>query len=175
MTDPADRRTFLKVIGGACGAAAAGAVGVPAIGAAIAPTFERTVVGAEGFVALIDAAALPADGTPMAVPVVIQAPRDAWAVMPPTEVGAVFLRKNEDGTVAAFSTICPHLGCQVDLKADTRRFFCPCHDSAFAFDGEVLGGPSPRPLDALEVRIAEGKVEVRYERFKTGTAAKVKV
>jgi Rieske Fe-S protein len=74
-----------------------------------------------------------------------------------------------------YSTICPHLGCAVDYKADQKRFGCPCHDSLFKLDGKVESGPSPRPLDILESRVVDGKVEVRYQRFKTGVPEKKQV
>ncbi|MCC7381354.1 MAG: ubiquinol-cytochrome c reductase iron-sulfur subunit [Deltaproteobacteria bacterium] len=167
--DPKDegRRAFLKVATGACGTAAAAAIGVPVVGAVLAPAFEETVIGASGFVTLVPVESLPADGTPMAIAVVIQSPRDAWAALPPTEVGTVFLARRATGVVA-YSTICPHLGCQVDLKPELQRFQCPCHDSVFSLEGKVVSGPSPRALDELETRVVEGKIQVRYVRFKTG-------
>jgi menaquinol-cytochrome c reductase iron-sulfur subunit len=75
--------------------------------------------------------------------------------------------------VHAFSTVCPHLGCGVDFNADKRAFACPCHESAFALDGRVESGPSPRGLDRLEARVVEGRVEVKYQRFRQGTQDKV--
>jgi menaquinol-cytochrome c reductase iron-sulfur subunit len=72
--------------------------------------------------------------------------------------------------VTAFSSVCPHLGCGVDVARD--GFACPCHGSAFDLEGHVRGGPAPRGLDPLEVRITEGDeraVLVRYRRFAIGT------
>ena len=39
------------------------------------------------------------------------------------------------------------------LLKDQKRFGCPCHDSAFAEDGERIGGPAPRGMDPLETRV----------------------
>src|SRR5215216_7276691 len=55
---------------------------------------------------------------------------------------------------AAFSKLCTHQQCEIDIKSD--RYECPCHGSQFAFDGHVLRGPniaSPpiTPLRALNV------------------------
>lgn len=169
------RRTFLKLVGGACGTAAAAAVGLPVVATVVAPTFDETISGSGGFVPVVNADALPLDGTPIVASVIVQEPIDAWVKMPPTEVGSIFIRRDEAGEVVAYSTICPHLGCQVDLDRSARRMICPCHDSAFSLDGQVTGGPSPRALDRLETRVAGGKVEVRYVRFKTGTHDKIPV
>ena len=167
-----DRRTVLKVIGSVVGAGAAALVGVPAIGVLVHPISSDTVRGATGFVPVADAGAIPEDGTPRKVAVVVQEPRDAWNKLPPTEVGAIYLRK-QGGAVVAYSTVCPHLGCGIDLSADKSTFTCPCHESAFGLDGSVSGGPSPRPLDTLETRLRDGRVEVRYTTFKSGTPEKV--
>lgn len=171
-----DRRTVLKILSGVLGTGCAAVVGVPVLGALTAPAVRITVRGAKGFVPVLDLLALPEDGTPVGVPVVVEAPEDAWSKLPPTEIGAVYLRKApEDGRIQAFSTVCPHLGCRVDYQASKRQFICPCHDSAFDLDGRVESGPSPRGMDDLATRVVDGKVEVEFLRFRTGTPRKVEV
>jgi cytochrome b6-f complex iron-sulfur subunit len=65
----------------------------------------------------------------------------------------------EGNKVAAISTTCTHLGCIVGL-ADTG-FACPCHGSRFDQDGNVTGGPAPRPLPWYKVSLApNGELEV---------------
>src|SRR5512147_1086721 len=61
--------------------------------------------------------------------------------------------------VAAISNTCTHLGCVV---ATTEvGFDCPCHGSRFDPDGDVLGGPAPRPLAWHKVSLSpSGEVEV---------------
>src|SRR5689334_17166076 len=167
-----DRRTLLKVLSGVLGGGAAAAVGLPALRAFVDPVDRTTVSGSGGFVPVAALAAVPADGTPVKVPVVIQQPKDAWARLPPTQMGAVFLKKSGD-TVIAYSTVCPHLGCGVDYAGDKNAFGCPCHESAFDIEGKVSGGPSPRGLDQLETRIAKDMIEVRYQTFKQGTKEKI--
>ena len=54
-----------------------------------------------------------------------------------------------DVGVAALSLVCTHLGCIVD-ETETG-FSCPCHGSKFDKEGNVLGGPAPRPLPWLAV------------------------
>jgi len=65
-----------------------------------------------------------------------------------------------DGVVG-YSGVCTHAGCDVTLwQAETRRFRCPCHESEFdpREKGRVVGGPAPRRLPRLPVKIAEGVI-----------------
>jgi quinol---cytochrome c reductase iron-sulfur subunit, bacillus type len=169
-----DRRTILKVLTGIFGTGAAAIVGVPVLRAVVDPRGKLIVEGAGVFVPVASADAVPADGTPVKVPIVVEAPKDAWEKLPPTEIGAVFLQK-KGGEIVAMSTVCPHLGCGVDWSAGSRMFGCPCHESAFGLDGEVTGGPAPRPLDRLETRVVDDRVEVKYVRYVQGSKEKVPV
>src|SRR5512135_1960477 len=65
----------------------------------------------------------------------------------------IWVVKRSDSEIAAYSPICPHLGCRYDWNEANSRFQCPCHGSFFALDGRVIAGPSPRPLDALPAEI----------------------
>ncbi|HEY3356097.1 MAG TPA: Rieske 2Fe-2S domain-containing protein [Polyangia bacterium] len=60
----------------------------------------------------------------------------------------LILRRDRDG-VAAFSTVCPHMGCAVAWEEAAREFVCPCHAARFAADGAPLAGPVDRPLRRL--------------------------
>jgi len=51
----------------------------------------------------------------------------------------------------AMSSICTHLGCMTVWKQDPGVIACPCHGSTFRPDGEVIGGPAPRPLPWLKM------------------------
>jgi Rieske Fe-S protein len=67
-----------------------------------------------------------------------------------------------DGVVA-YSAICPHTGCEVvNWSAERQILECPCHNSQYdpKAGAKVVGGPSPRSLAALPLRIADGKLEV---------------
>jgi glycine/D-amino acid oxidase-like deaminating enzyme/nitrite reductase/ring-hydroxylating ferredoxin subunit len=60
--------------------------------------------------------------------------------------------RDADGSVAAVSPVCTHMGCHVTFNAAERSWDCPCHGSRFALDGSVLEGPAvhrleQRPLD----------------------------
>jgi Rieske Fe-S protein len=119
--------------------------------------------------------ALPADGTPQQV--VIRADRvDAWNMFPDQQIGSVYLKKTPDGKVVAFNTICPHLGCAIDFRKSQGDFFCPCHTSTFALDGQPVNVIPPRPMDALEVEVRDGgAIWVKYQEFRSNTHEKIPV
>jgi rieske iron-sulfur protein len=78
--------------------------------------------------------------------------------LPPGELDEDTRAKSADGVVA-FSGVCTHAGCDVTLwQAETRRFRCPCHESEFdpRDAGRVVGGPAPRRLPRLPVKVVDG-------------------
>ena len=65
----------------------------------------------------------------------------------------------EGDQIAAISTTCTHLGCIVGVA--NTGFACPCHGSRFDQDGNVTGGPAPKPLPWYEVSLApNGELQV---------------
>jgi nitrite reductase/ring-hydroxylating ferredoxin subunit len=76
-------------------------------------------------------------------------------------VGLLLVRRG--GTVHAISDRCSHRGCSLhtgQLVGDT--VVCPCHGSTYRLaDGTVVHGPATGPQPAYEVRVRDGKVEVR--------------
>lgn len=71
------------------------------------------------------------------------------------------------------SSVCPHENCDVAWRADTKRFYCPCHDSVFAADGSRVSGPARRGLDPLPTRVQNGVLQVQYQSFVNNTAERV--
>lgn len=61
----------------------------------------------------------------------------------------VYVRSDGAAGYSAVSTQCMHRGCQVEPVAD--RLACPCHGSEYTFAGEVLKGPTERPLRRYQV------------------------
>jgi len=59
---------------------------------------------------------------------------------------------------------CTHLGCTVPWRQDEGQFHCPCHSSLFNRQGEVIGGPAPRPLDIFPVSLKDGDLMVDTSR-----------
>jgi rieske iron-sulfur protein len=75
----------------------------------------------------------------------------------PDELDEDTRTRSADGVVA-YSGVCTHTGCDVTLwQAETRRFRCPCHDSEFdpRDRGRVVGGPAPRRLPQLPVKLVD--------------------
>ena len=74
--------------------------------------------------------------------------------------GRFYLTRFEDGGFVAIYQRCTHLGCSVPWEQTKNMFICPCHNSQFTSDGDVLNPPAPRPLDLFAVSIEEGIVKV---------------
>jgi len=69
----------------------------------------------------------------------------------------VIVSQPTKGEVVAFSAICTHQGCTV-APADTI-LKCPCHGSTYDLaTGDNTGGPAPRPLTEIPVKVEGGKV-----------------
>jgi menaquinol-cytochrome c reductase iron-sulfur subunit len=115
-------------------------------------------------------AAIPADGTPIQVPVIADL-TDAWNREPNQPIGAVYLRREGD-QVVCFNAICPHAGCFVGYAADRKVFQCPCHTSSFTLDGErIMPSPSPRNMDELKVeadKLKSGEVWIEFVNYYPG-------
>lgn len=52
---------------------------------------------------------------------------------------------NSDAGFYAISSICTHLGCNVNYVPG-GGFACPCHGSRYDVNGQVIRGPAPKPL-----------------------------
>lgn len=63
----------------------------------------------------------------------------------------LYLYREGEGRFSAVSTRCMHRGCQVEPVAD--HLVCPCHGSEYTNTGEVLKGPTQRPLRRLPVTV----------------------
>jgi len=67
-----------------------------------------------------------------------------------------------DGIVA-YSAVCTHQGCPVNMWSKERNaFICSCHASIFdpRNGAEVINGPAPRPLAALGLKLKDGIMTV---------------
>jgi Rieske Fe-S protein len=80
---------------------------------------------------------------------------------PATLVGVTKDRAAEG--VVAYSAICPHAGCEVNVwAADQQILECSCHFSHYnpREAAAVIDGPAPRALAALPLKIVDGKLAV---------------
>ncbi len=71
-----------------------------------------------------------------------------------------YLRRFKDGGFLALSVKCTHLGCVLNINADTDGFICPCHSSQFNNAGEVTASPASRPLDIYPIVVEKGELFV---------------
>lgn len=83
-------------------------------------------------------------------------------------VGGGFVNEGEElvvvqpqqGSIQAFTAVCPHQGCLVNEVAN-NEIVCPCHGSRFsALDGAVISGPAPVGLERVGV-VVDGESVVR--------------
>lgn len=163
----ASRRGALKLGVGLLGVGLAAIPAAPALGYLVHP-LKNSGGGGGGFVPVGKRGGFGA--TPVRVD--LHADRvDAWSRETDVKLGSCWVVERE-GKLTAYSTTCPHLGCAVDYDEAAQKFKCPCHRSAFGLDGKVEEGPSPRAMDTLEVEDQGGLVAIRFQRFKTGVAAK---
>jgi Rieske Fe-S protein len=185
-----NRRSVLKWLSGALGTASAALIAIPGgrflAGAMRSQRRDKAVL--QRVARLEDL--VPGRPTQVAV---IGNRRDAWTLYPDEVIGRVWLvRQSEPSAkeplprVAAFTAVCPHLGCTIQLGASGGEFVCPCHRAAFALDGapaaDAQGGRkshAPRGMDALECRVTrdahdEYWVEVAYEKFEPGLTKQVR-
>lgn len=79
------------------------------------------------------------------------------AVLVAGSAGDVIVAQPEEGAAVAFSAVCTHQGCTVEV--DGAELVCPCHGSVFeAVTGEYVSGPAPRGLDEVPVEVRDGQV-----------------
>jgi Rieske Fe-S protein len=45
----------------------------------------------------------------------------------------------------------------------------------FTLSGDVVAGPSPRPLDRLEVKVEDGRLLILPQDFKSGVRQKIPI
>ena len=104
---------------------------------------------------------------------------DAWNFFPNQPVGAVYLRRAKgQATPEALQATCPHAGCMVDFLKSDHVFKCPCHNSSFQPDGQIIQpSPAPRPMDTLVCKVLDRdgvkEVWVEFQNFYTGSAEKI--
>jgi Rieske Fe-S protein len=83
-----------------------------------------------------------------------------------SEPHPVVIHKSQDGHLVAFSAVCPHAQCTVDIAPDL--FQCPCHGSEFDLEtGELRHGPAQVGLTSIPIRIIGNLLEVEISETLT--------
>ena len=160
-TVSSERRSFLGVMIGLVSAAVGALLAIPLVRFALYPLFARS-----SDTALSDLGPVDAFST-LTAPlqkIITVSQRDGWRESVAQK--PVYVVKDSQGQLKVFSTVCPHLGCEVPWNEQKQQFFCPCHGSSFSADGTRLGGPTPRGLDSLDTTVQNGHLMVRYQYFR---------
>lgn len=163
----ASRRGFLKAATLAIGGAMGAVMAVPLVRYLLHPVGRKIVSTPTAPIDIAAEVDIIAGAAPVRLPVIASGVRDAWNTMQDVAVGSCWVSKDETGTITAFSSVCPHLGCSVSFVDKSDDFRCPCHNSAFSKAGKKKDdGPAKRGLDPLDVTVEEGRVKVAYQRFR---------
>jgi menaquinol-cytochrome c reductase iron-sulfur subunit len=162
------RRSFFGWVTAAIMAVIGTSLAVPLVAYVVAPALRRRQ---PEWVEVGQIAELP-EGRPKQLTYVATV-RDGWMEAKSTK--AVWAVKQPEGGVRVFSPICTHLGCGYRWDDTDRKFKCPCHLSVYDVDGNVLGGPAPRPLDVLPSKVQDGRLLVIYKEFKAGLPKQVEL
>jgi len=150
------RRKAFTVASQAIGGVAGAVVILPALGFAVAPVFERPE---EIWQAVGTVDDFPADTYTSVVITIVEGIGEAGKSTAYVRRGTEELGESPDEFIA-ISSRCAHLGCPVRYFEAAANFICPCHGGVYGFEGEVLGGPPPRPLDRFQTRLAGDVVEL---------------
>ncbi len=167
--DTMQRRRFLRWATGLGASISALVLGTPALAAFFAPALRKLTPKA--WVKVADDVSTLDIGVPIKVDFV-EAVNDAWVES--RALRSVFLYTDDGKKFTAYSGVCTHLGCSFDFDAAKSRYHCPCHHGLFDMKtGAVIGGPPPRALDTLPVKVENGEVHIMYQTFLSGVPQKV--
>ena len=164
------RRTFLRWATAVGGVLSAALAGIPALRAFLSPSFRTKPQ--EKWVRLAEADTIDID-VPMKVDFV-DTINDAWVET--RVLRNVWIYTGDGQRFTVYSGRCTHLGCSYGFDEQEKFFRCPCHNGLFDVKtGAVLGGPPPRGLDMLKVKIENGILHAAYQDFRLGVPQKVAV
>jgi Rieske Fe-S protein len=155
VTTPTTRRRFLAGTLGWVSVGIAAALGIPAAVSIISQGFRQTEGGWSPVGRIVEPERGEPDLTVVGEPVLTQFTslvEDAYMKAAPRE-NAIYVVNHGDGEFTVFDVRCTHLGCPVAWEDVRARFVSPCHNGLFSIEGEVKGGPPPRPLDQYEYKV----------------------
>lgn len=178
------RRSFLGYAGaGALGGTISFLLGIPLVGSFLSPVLVKKREVPEEWVELGKVKDFT-PGEPKVVQWVVTV-MDGWMSEPTARSAWVYTPDGQNFVV--WNPHCTHLGCAVGWKTDhiartsgvhQGHFFSPCHDGVYelvGLDTRVIGGPPPRPLDTMPLKIENGKLYCVYREFRKGIAEKIEI
>lgn len=140
------RRDFMKVTIATIGGLITATYAFPAIAYVLGPALKQE---ASNWIQLGSVKKVET-GTPTLFKTIIQS-QTGWITA--EEEFSVYVLTEDGQNFIALSNICTHLGCRVRWIPEKQGFFCPCHNGAFSKDGNVTGGPPPKPLNRYESKV----------------------
>jgi menaquinol-cytochrome c reductase iron-sulfur subunit len=158
---PSGRRSFLGFLLSAGGASVGALLSVPLLRFVLHPLIRGTIPMSWTEVGSVEELASASEPVKRLVKI---EQRDGWRKI--VSEKALYVCKDANGQLRAFSSICPHLGCSISWHEEKNNFVCPCHNGQFTADGKLLGGPPPRGMDLLESKVEDGKLMVHYQYFR---------
>ena len=150
---PVTRRKFLSYAIGAISGAIGAAVALPVVGYFLSPVWKKKTPRLTPIASVSDIVV----GEPIFI-TYEERMRDGWYVSTLSKGGWGVTKDGKEFVL--FDPRCTHLNCPYYWDKEKKIFQCPCHNGQFDIDGNVLGGPPPRPLDRLETIIEDGNILV---------------
>ena len=133
------RRDFLNVIKKGLAATGFTALLAPFIAYLYPPSLEET----------------PAD--PVRVGTVDDIPPGESLTIPFGRYPALVI--NTDQGFRAYSAVCTHFACICKWDGADKVIHCPCHEGFFEpYEGGVISGPPPTPLEKISLTITDGEI-----------------
>lgn len=155
-----DRRGFLKLVTSVASVLAAALAGIPALFAFGSPAFRAK--RPDDWINLGPVSRFQPE-VPSKVDVA-QTVNDAWVQSRAVRNVWVYTEDGESFTV--YNPRCTHLGCSYAYHQEHKIFQCPCHMGQFDVrSGAVVGGPPPRALDRLPVKVEDGILYAAYREL----------
>jgi quinol---cytochrome c reductase iron-sulfur subunit, bacillus type len=161
MSEPINRREFIKGTAAVIGGLITAVIGLPTIAYLIDPALRESAKDAWIPIGKLD-------DMPLGKPAPFSFTRvqvNGWERTSTSHAGFVIRRSANPKDLLILNSRCTHLGCTVNWKDEANAFLCPCHDAKFDTEGTVLDGPPPRPLDRFtEFRLTDdGILEIFYK------------
>jgi menaquinol-cytochrome c reductase iron-sulfur subunit len=153
------RRDFIKVTTVSVGAIIGAAIGLPSIAYLIDPALKAGKTDA--WIPLGKLTAFDVGKPTLAT--FTRSKVNGWEKT--VNSYGVFVLRTSDTETLVLSNKCTHLGCHVNWNGDKQEFICPCHDAQFGIQGQVLGGPPPRPMDRYsgdQVKVTDGTLLIHF-------------
>jgi len=150
------RRDFAKFMTATLGTIMSVVAGIPIVGYLIDPALKTE--SSEAWIPLG-----PLENFPVGTPNIFSFTRsniNGWEKTV-NSYGGFVLRESET-ELLVLSSRCTHLGCTINWEDARGEYVCPCHNAQFSPEGEVLGGPPPRPLDRYETNVEDGMLMIRF-------------